>query len=180
MSKLVLVMGVSGCGKSTVGQGIAQALGLRYIEGDAYHPLRNVERMRASIALNDDDRAGWLQALADELAKSKDTGAVLACSALKRKYRETLRDGAKRAGRQLQTVVLHGDPSVLAARMGERQGHYMPASLLASQLNTLELPQSDECAVVLNLAEPVPDLIKQALLYVRQHDLTDQSTTNTP
>jgi gluconokinase len=151
--RCIVVMGVSGCGKSTVGQLLATALGLPYLEGDAFHPPRNVERMRAGIALTDDDRAGWLQTLAAQLAEARSTGqgAVLACSALKRRYRELLRKGAP----DLQLVHLQGRREQLAPRLAARQGHYMPPSLLDSQLATLEPPGADEAALTYDVdADP--------------------------
>lgn len=147
----VVVMGVSGSGKSTVGQGLAQALGVRFLEGDALHPPQNVQRMAAGIALTDADRQGWLALIAQALAQSaqQNEGLVVACSALKRTYRDQLR--AACVG--LRFVYLHGDAVLLAQRLQSRQGHYMPPSLLASQLDTLEPPADDEQAIQLNIAE---------------------------
>lgn len=141
-SGLFVVMGVSGCGKSTVGAALAAALGLPFLEGDAFHPERNVARMAAGLALTDADRAGWLQTLAERIACAQrdGQGLVLSCSALKRAYRDILRQGAP----ALHFVHLQGDYERLAARMAARSGHYMPLSLLASQLSTLELPTPDE------------------------------------
>jgi gluconokinase len=161
----VVVMGVSGCGKSTVGQGLARVLGLRYVEGDELHPARNVERMRAGIALTDEDRQGWLQAIAAELSSpaSAARGVVVSCSALKRSYRDLLRAAAP----DLRFVHLHGDPALLAQRMAQRQGHYMPASLLQSQLQTLEMPAPDERAVSLDIAWPASTQIEEASRQLR-------------
>jgi carbohydrate kinase (thermoresistant glucokinase family) len=140
----LVVMGPSGCGKSTVGEALARALGWTYIEGDDFHPPANVEKMRAGIALDDTDRAGWLDALAARLAEARAAGrgAVLACSALKRSYRDRLRQGSP----ELRLVYLHGDRRTLGARLAARRHRYMPASLLASQLATLEPPAPDEHA----------------------------------
>jgi len=142
-------MGVSGCGKSTVGRLLAQALALPYIEGDELHPARNVARMAAGIALTDSDRQGWLQAVAQRLGEAQD-GIVVSCSALKRSYRDLLRAAAP----GLRFVHLHGDPALLAARMHSRPGHYMPASLLQSQLDTLEPPGADEAPITADIAQP--------------------------
>ena len=157
----VVVMGVSGCGKSTVGRLIAQALQRPYLEGDAFHPPENVARMAAGTPLTDADRQGWLQTLAGELAAAQrsGTGAVLACSALKRSYRDMLRSGVS----DLAFVHLHGGREVLESRMARRSGHYMPASLLQSQLATLEPPQADERAITLDIAVG-PDALAQAAL----------------
>jgi gluconokinase len=139
---LIVVMGVSGCGKSTVGQLLAQALGAPYVEGDDLHSPENVERMRSGVALNDAQRQDWLQALAARLAAAQVQARplVVSCSALKRSYRDILRSGAP----DLWLVHLHGTPQVLAARAAQRQGHYMPVSLLDSQFATLEIPGDDE------------------------------------
>jgi len=157
----VVVMGVCGCGKSTVGERLARELGALYIEGDAFHPPANVARMAAGIALTDADRQGWLEALAAQLADARRAGrsVVLACSALKRRYRDVLRLGAP----DLRVVHLAGDRAMLAARLAARQGHYMPASLLDSQLATLETPGPDERAVTLDAGAPTDTLVQSAL-----------------
>jgi carbohydrate kinase (thermoresistant glucokinase family) len=146
----VVVMGVSGCGKSTVAAALAQRIHARYVEGDALHPTRNVEKMAAGVALNDDDRAPWLLRIADELSQARQANQalVVTCSALKRKYRDVLRQGAS----DVRFVHLHGDVAVLEQRMQARQGHYMPASLLKSQLATLEPPGEDESPIVVDVA----------------------------
>ena len=157
----VVVMGVCGCGKSTVGERLARELGGLFIEGDAFHPPANVARMAAGIALTDADRQGWLEALAAQLADARRAGrsVVLACSALKRRYRDVLRLGAP----DLRVVHLAGDRAMLAARLAARQGHYMPASLLDSQLATLETPDPDERAVTLDAGAPTDTLVQSAL-----------------
>ena len=138
-------MGVSGCGKSTVGRHLARRLAVPFVEGDQWHPHANVARMAAGIALTDEDRQGWLQALAGRLAEAvaSGEGVVLACSALKRRYRDLLRSGAP----DLHFLHLQADRSRLADRLARRRGHYMPASLLQSQLDTLEPLDSDEQAL---------------------------------
>lgn len=157
----VVVMGVCGCGKSTVGERLARELGALFIEGDAFHPPANVARMAAGIALTDADRQGWLEALAAQLADARRAGrsVVLACSALKRRYRDVLRLGAP----DLRVVHLAGDRAMLAARLAARQGHYMPASLLDSQLATLETPDPNERAVTLDAGAPTDTLVQSAL-----------------
>jgi gluconokinase len=152
-------MGVSGSGKSTVGALLAQALQVPFLEGDSFHPPANVARMAAGIALTDADREGWLHALADQLKQHAQHGVVLSCSALKRRYRDTLRSGAP----DMALVYLSGAPDVLAQRMAGRSGHYMPPSLLASQLATLEPPQADEDALTLDNARPPEVLVDDAL-----------------
>jgi carbohydrate kinase (thermoresistant glucokinase family) len=142
---LVVVMGVSGCGKSTVGGLLAQRLRAEFLEGDSLHPARNVERMAAGVALTDDDRRDWLLAVANHLrsAMTANQPLVVSCSALRRSYRDLLR----RAAPDVAFVHVHGDPALLAQRMNARVGHYMPASLLASQLKALEAPEADEHAI---------------------------------
>lgn len=162
----IVVMGVSGSGKSTLAQALAEALNIHFVEGDALHPPHNVQRMAAGIALTDADRHGWLQAVADQLgnatastASSAGTGGVVvACSALKRSYRDLLRAAAP----DLRLVFLHGSPALLGERLATRVGHYMPASLLQSQLDTLEPPTPDEHPIALDIARPPAELVARA------------------
>lgn len=158
-----VVMGVSGCGKSEVGSRLAQALGAPFIEGDRFHSAANVRKMAAGIALADADREGWLARLRDELARSCAGGGsvVLACSALKRAYRDTLRA----SGCALRFVHLAGSRATIASRIAARAGHYMPASLLDSQLHDLEPLQPDETGIVLDIGPPPAQLVRQALDY---------------
>jgi gluconokinase len=140
MAMIVVVMGVAGAGKTTVGQQLAADLGWRFVEGDDFHPAANVAKMARGQPLTDGDRVPWLHALRREMVRSRDRGEslVVACSALKASYRAMLRgdDGAA-----VQFVYLKVDPVVLQRRLQQRQGHFMPASLLASQLATLEEPE---------------------------------------
>jgi carbohydrate kinase (thermoresistant glucokinase family) len=156
----VVVMGVSGCGKSTVGRALAARLGVNFVEGDALHSDRNVARMAAGIPLTDADRHGWLQAVAEQISNptAAARGVVASCSALKRIYRDLLRAGAP----DLRFVFLHGDPALLAARLAARTGHYMPASLLHSQLQTLEPPGDDEAPIRLDIEAPAERLAELA------------------
>lgn len=160
----LVIMGVSGCGKSTVGRQLSVNLGVSFLEGDELHPPSNVALMAAGTPLTDDDRAGWLDAIAHRLQILSDTqGLVVSCSALKRIYRDRLR----RACPELRFVLLHGERDVLAARLAQRQGHYMPASLLDSQLQTLEAPMADEHAIILHITEPTAVLVAHI-----EHQLT--------
>jgi gluconokinase len=171
----VVVMGVCGCGKSSVGERLAREIGASYIEGDAFHPPENVARMAAGVPLTDADRQGWLETLAAQLAGARKEGRslVLGCSALKRRYRDTLRSGAP----ELRFVHLHGERDMLAARMAARQGHYMPASLLDSQLATLEVPGADERAITLDAGAPIESLVQTALAQLQGSQGTQQGTS---
>ena len=154
-------MGVSGSGKSLIGATLARALGVGFVEGDAYHPAENVQRMAAGIPLTDADRAGWLRALAAVIAdaKQRGIGLVVTCSALRRSYRDVLRTGAA----DLRFVFLRGEKGLIAERLAKRQGHFMPASLLDSQLATLEEPSPDEDTWVCDIDQP-PEAIVAALV----------------
>jgi len=156
-SDLYVVMGVSGSGKSLIGAAFARAVGVQFVEGDEYHPAENVRRMKAGTPLTDDDRESWLRALAARIreAKRAGTGLVVACSALKRSYRAILRAEAP----DLQFVFLRGQRELIAARLAARHGHFMPPSLLESQLATLEDPSADEGAWVCDIAESPEDLV---------------------
>lgn len=149
----VIVMGVSGCGKSTLGALLADALACPFLEGDEFHDPRAVAKMRAGQPLVDDDRWPWLDRLGAAIDQTLATQGrvVAACSALKRGYRERLR--AAIAG-PVSFVLLDAGSDELQRRLGQRAGHYMPASLLASQLATLERPDADEAVMTLDAAAP--------------------------
>jgi gluconokinase len=161
----VVVMGVSGCGKSTVGRLLADALQVHYVEGDDLHPAENVARMAAGTALTDADRHGWLQVVAGQLANatSRARGVVVSCSALKRSYRDLLRQAVP----DLCFVHLQGTADLLRQRLAARRGHYMPPSLLQSQLDTLEPPAADERALSLDIAQPPQQLAAEAERWLR-------------
>ncbi|HRO61021.1 MAG TPA: gluconokinase, GntK/IdnK-type [Burkholderiaceae bacterium] len=150
----IVIMGVAGCGKTTVGRALAQRLGWRFADGDDFHPPANVEKMRAGIALDDDDRRPWLERLNALLREAATRGEpmVLACSALRRHYRELLAD--RMPG--LRFVHLSGSQELIGQRLAERQHRYMPASLLASQFAALEAPRD---ALTLDVGPPVEELV---------------------
>lgn len=164
-SGIYVIMGVSGSGKTTIGARLARALDVEFVEGDALHPPDNVRRMAAGIPLTDDDRHGWLLKIAARLhqAKRAGTGLVVSCSALKRRYRDLLRSAG---AADVRFVHLAGPPPLLAERMKGRSGHFMPASLLESQLATLEAPAPDEHAWVCDIRKSpeaiVADLVRRA------------------
>lgn len=152
-------MGVSGAGKTVVGARLADALGVPFLEGDDLHPAENVQRMAQGIPLTDDDRRGWLTEIAARLAavRRAGTGLVVSCSALKRAYRDQLRG----ADPEIRFVHLTGDPALIAQRMSQRPGHFMPATLLDSQLATLEIPAPDEDAWTFDLADSPDSIVSQ-------------------
>ena len=161
---LYVVLGVCGAGKSLIGAMLARELGVDFVEGDALHPPDNVKRMAAGIPLTDDDRQGWLTAIAERLrhARRAGVGLVVSCSALKRKYRDLLRSAGDA---DVRFVFLAGDRSLVAERLANRRGHFMPVSLLDSQLATLEEPSSDEGAWPCDVRETpesiVADLVRR-------------------
>lgn len=157
----IVVMGVSGAGKSTTGEALARHLGWPFVEGDAFHPPENVAKMRAGVALDDADRAPWLRALAAEIARNERLGqsSVMGCSSLKRAYRDILRQGAPK----VRFVHVHGPRELLESRLSHREGHFFPAKLLDSQLATLEMLAADEDGVVVDMALPVNQQLHQAL-----------------
>ncbi|HEY0328615.1 MAG TPA: gluconokinase [Rhodopseudomonas sp.] len=158
---VLIVMGVSGSGKSTIAEALAQRLGWVYEDADRFHPPGNVAKMRAGQPLTDADRAPWLQAIADEIdriAAAKDH-AVIACSALKRSYRDVLRHGRG----DVRLVYLDGDRQLIAARLAARQDHFMPPGLLDSQFATLQVPLADEQPITVAIDRPVEAIVEAIL-----------------
>jgi gluconokinase len=157
---LYLVMGVSGSGKSLIGSLFARALDIEFVDGDTLHSPENVARMSAGIPLTDKDRQAWLAAIATRLDAARvDPGLVVSCSALKRGYRDVLRAGRA----DVQFVYLEGTRALLEQRLADRRGHFMPASLLDSQLAILEPPAPDEHAWACDIREP-PEVIVDGLV----------------
>jgi gluconokinase len=157
---MIVVMGVSGSGKSSVGTVLARTLGLPFLEGDALHPPANVAKMAAGVPLDDADRAPWLAAIAGWMEAHPD--GVVACSALKRAYRDRLRAAAP----ALRIVALLLPERVLAERLGHRRGHFMPGSLLASQLATLEPPTAAEDALVVTADRSIDETVAAAMRWL--------------
>ncbi|PDS40066.1 gluconokinase [Rhizobium anhuiense] len=157
----VVVMGVSGCGKSSVGERIAAQNGMAFLEGDQLHPPQNVEKMAQGIPLTDDDRLPWLDRIGAKISTALDAsqGLVISCSALKRSYRDRLRQAA---GGRLAFVFLEGSRDLLLSRMQARQGHFMPASLLDSQLQTLEPPAGEPGVVTVAIDNALDDIVALA------------------
>ena len=158
---IIILMGVSGSGKTTIGHLLAQDLGWPFYDGDDFHPPSNIDKMRQGIPLTDDDRDAWLTTLRHQIDTLVDTrqSAVLACSALKQTYRERLGRGQP----EVRFIYLKGDPALIRQRLQKRRGHFMPADLLASQFATLEEPQGVPAIDIAQTPETVVDLIKRAL-----------------
>jgi len=164
---IIVVMGVCGCGKTTIGRLLASSLGAAFLEGDELHPAGNRNKMAAGIALDDEDREPWLDAIAAAAVElsSRASCVVVTCSALKRKYRDRLRS----ADNNMILVHLTGSKSLLRNRMRERRGHFMPADLLDSQLTTLQNPESDEVAISLDISEQPAGIVERAMAFVEFH-----------
>lgn len=161
----LVVMGVSGSGKTTLGRALAERLGRPFVEGDDLHPAANLAKMKAGVPLTDQDRAPWLAVIADRIEdwRRAGTSGVVACSALKRDYRTRLVGD----GHDVRLIYLTGDEAVLAQRMAHRPGHFMPPSLLASQLNTLEAPTSEEAAITLDIDRSLEAQVEAVLAALR-------------
>ena len=156
MASPIVVMGVSGSGKSTVGAALAQRLRVPFADADDFHPPANIAKMTAGEALDDDDRYPWLDAIGEWLARQNGDGGVMSCSALKRKYRDQLRRHCP------DTVFLHlsGTPEVIGRRQASRPGHFMPASLLASQFKTLEPLEADEGGTTIDVDQDIDSVVE--------------------
>ena len=159
---VVVVMGVAGSGKSTVGVKLAARLGVEYADGDTFHPPANIAKMAAGHPLTDEDRQAWLAALAEWVRAHSATGGVLGASLLKRGYRDQLR-----AAGHIWLVHLHGDRELLTERLRARTGHFMKVSMLDSQLADLEPPQPDEPGIEVDLAEPPDQIVATTLAAYR-------------
>lgn len=149
----IVVMGVAGCGKSTVAEALAQALGCRYLDGDAFHPPSNIDKMTRGVPLTDADRWPWLDRVAEAFG---DEQTVIACSALRRAYRDRLR-----ARGDVFFAFLDGSFDLIRGRMAERSGHFMPESLLRSQFETLEPPAADEWSVAADISGATDQTVAQ-------------------
>lgn len=158
MIKTIILMGVSGSGKTTVGHALADELGWSFIDGDDFHPPENIVKMSQGIPLDDRDRQEWLKTLSTLLSNQKASGeaSVLACSALKRNYQEQLRGNRK----DLKFVYLAGDFDLIMDRMRTRRKHFMKAQMLASQFEILDPPPD---AMVINIDQPVASIVDEIL-----------------
>ncbi|MEP0944075.1 MAG: gluconokinase [Rhizobiaceae bacterium] len=163
--RLFVVMGVAGCGKTTIGENLAAAIDGIFLDGDAFHPQSNIEKMSQGIALTDEDRWPWLETFAREIAVRP--GAVIGgCSSLKRAYREHI---TQAAGEPVLFIYLDGSKELIADRMGKRQGHFMPTSLLDSQFATLEVPTADETAIHIDIDAPTGEIVRRIRLQINDN-----------
>ncbi len=154
----IVVMGVCACGKSTIGEALAGKLDTPFKDGDSLHPASNIEKMEQGVALEDEDRWPWLKRVGEELGKAD--AMIIACSSLKRSYRDFI---AEQSGRAVTFLHLTGTRELLKERMGQRTGHFMPTSLLDSQLATLETPGSDERVVTVDIDADVETIVVRAM-----------------
>ncbi|MEO9169007.1 MAG: gluconokinase [Aestuariivirga sp.] len=157
----VVVMGVSACGKTTVGEALAAKLYVQFVEGDKLHPPTNVAKMSAGHPLTDEDRWPWLAQVGVSLKGEK--GIIASCSALKKIYRQRIIESA---GRPVSFILLNGDKAILQKRIAARKGHFMPPSLLDSQLATLEIPGPDEHSITIDIALPLEAQVAQAVAFL--------------
>lgn len=160
-----IIMGVSGCGKSTVGKAVAEALSLRFIEGDEFHPAANIDKMNTGRPLSDDDRAPWVDALIDEVKRvnraQEGDHVIVACSALSKFVRKRLRNGLNGDS---QFIHLHGDRQTLKRRLTARKGHFFDPDLLPSQFAALSMPRR---ALTLDIARPVDQISADIIAYIK-------------
>ncbi len=159
----IIVMGVSGSGKSTVGEKLAEALNLPFLEGDSLHPKSNVDKMASGIPLQDEDRWPWLDKIGERMAVAEQ-GLIVSCSSLKKSYRERLRAAV---GGQLAFVFLDGSFEVLHEHMGHRTGHFMPVTMLESQLATLESPVGEPLVFRADVVDPIEKIVAESLEWFR-------------
>jgi gluconokinase len=155
---IVIIFGVSGAGKTTVGKLLARELGWRFVEADDFHPAANIEKMRSGQPLTDEDRWPWLEQLRQQIERSLSAGenAVLACSALKRVYRDRLRSSD-----EVKFVFLRGDYALVEKQLRRRHGHFMDANLLQSQFDDLEEPQPDENVLTIELGRTPAKIVEK-------------------
>ena len=165
-SDAVVVMGVASCGKTTIGEALAGYFSVPFTEGDKLHSPANVAKMSAGIPLTDEDRWPWLAQVGAALQGT--SGHIVSCSALKHSYRKAIQSAA---GRSIKFIHLHGSVDVLQQRIANRKGHFMPSSLLASQLATLEMPSADEAAVTIDIDQTTDDIVKAAVAFLHNRKI---------
>ena len=156
----VIVMGVCACGKSTIGEQLAQKLDRKFIDGDDLHPRANIQKMASGQPLNDDDRTPWLERIRDAAysLESKNEHGIIVCSALKKKYRDQIREGNE----NVTFLFLDGDMELIMNRMRQRQGHFMKENMVKSQFETLERPDAEPQTVVVGIDSDIADIVERA------------------
>ncbi len=164
MMQRFVLMGVSGCGKSSVGQALSECIDIRFFDGDALHPEANIQKMSSGIALNDADRAPWLAEVGRTLGRT-DGPVVVGCSSLKRRYRDIIR---KTADGDVGFLHLYAPKDVLARRVAERTDHFMPPSLLDSQFADLEHLQDEEAGTLIDISKPLESVVLQARNFIQE------------
>jgi len=163
-SAVIVIMGVSGCGKTTIGKLLSQKYGIPFYDADDFHPKANIEKMEKGIPLNTSDRIPWLEVLANKIEEWKNTdGAIMACSALKEKYRTILVSKYN----TIIWVVLLGSHDLIQDRIKKRHGHFMKSDLLNSQFNDLEIP---EYGIHIDISQPIEKITKEIILKLNLHD----------
>ncbi len=157
-----ILMGVAGCGKTSIGEALAAHTGAAFLDGDALHPPGNIAKMSAGQPLTDEDRWPWLEKVGSALAEASSP-IIIGCSALKRVYRDRIRETA---GGEVTFLHLAGTRELIEARMSARKGHFMPTALLDSQFAALEPPEADESAVTVDIAKPVPAIVEDMAPFI--------------
>ncbi|MGF1724433.1 gluconokinase [Photobacterium nomapromontoriensis] len=160
--KCIIVMGVCGSGKSTIGERVASAMGAKFIDGDDLHPRANIQKMASGNPLNDDDRAPWLERIRDAAysLESKNEVGIIVCSALKLKYREQIREG----NTSVQFLFLDGDYELILARMKARSGHFMRETMVNSQFETLERPENEPGVAIVSIDCSIDEVVERAVV----------------
>ncbi|TYP98187.1 gluconokinase [Tenacibaculum adriaticum] len=161
MALIIIIMGVSGCGKTTIGRELSTKLDIPFYDGDDFHPQSNIDKMKNNEALNDEDRLPWLQNISSKIQNwKKGKGAIIACSALKESYREIL----NRSVENIQWTILNGDFNLILNRINQRKNHFMKSELLQSQFETLELPSY---GIYVDVSKDIDEIIEEITLKIK-------------
>ncbi|CAM2810752.1 gluconokinase [Vibrio rarus] len=163
----IIVMGVSACGKSTIGAQLAQRLGYKFIDGDDLHPRSNIQKMASGTPLNDDDRIPWLERISDAAysLESKNEHSIIVCSALKKKYRDQIRSG----NNNVVFLFLDGDLELITTRMQQRQNHFMKMNMITSQFDALERPDSEPNTLVISIDDTIDNIVERAVIAINEY-----------